>query len=107
MSPEAIEARVLSAVRMGGGRFRRVVFTRNRRVMASVGDGGATLRLHEAFREAPEDVLRSVGLALARPDRPAASGARDRVRAFLSRSLTAAPPTPRPRPYRPSPADRA
>lgn len=35
--------------------------TRNRRVMVSVGSGGRVLRLHEAFVEAPPEVLRAVG----------------------------------------------
>lgn len=74
--------------------------------MASVGDAGETLRLHEAFRDAPEDVLRSIGLVLRGRGRPGEAAARERVRAFLKRSLPAAPPASRPRPERPSPADR-
>lgn len=101
-----MEARVLSAVRAGGARFRRVVFTRNRRVMASVGDAGETLRLHETFRDAPDDILRSIGVVLTGRGRPGESAARERVRAFLQGRLPATPPAPRPRRYRPTPADR-
>jgi len=54
------EAAVLAIVRKAGGGFRRVVFTRNRRVMASVAEGGAALRLNEAFAGAPEAVLGAV-----------------------------------------------
>ena len=55
--PEAIRA----AVRRGGLSVAEVVFTRNRRVMASVTDGGSTLRLHESFAAAPTEVLHAVG----------------------------------------------
>lgn len=76
--------------------------------MASVGDAGRTLRLHEAFRDAPDDVLRSIGLALTGRGRPGAAEARERVRDFLQRSLPAHPPTPRRRQAaRPTSADRA
>src|SRR5690606_6212149 len=57
----AEEERVRQEVARGGARFDRVLFTRNRRVMASAADRGRTLRLHEVFRQAPADVLRALG----------------------------------------------
>ena len=57
-------APLLAEVRAGGASFRRLVFTRNRRVMVSTGDLGKTLRLNERFRDAPPDVLRAIGCVL-------------------------------------------
>ena len=64
------EGPLLAQVRAGGSSFGSVVFTRNRRVMVSVGDGGKTLRLNERFREAPPEVWRAIGCVVSRkPDR--------------------------------------
>ncbi len=97
------EARVLRGVAAGGARFRKVVFTRNRRVMASVG-AGQTLRLHEAFAAAPVEVLAAVGGLLG-----GRGDGRDAARAAVRDYLAASAPTPRPparRPTRPTPRDR-
>lgn len=86
----------LVRVREGGAEsFRRIVFTRNRRVMVSVGDGGATLRVHERLREAPESVQRAIGTLYSRGAAPRKrSQARLAVQEYL-RTLSAEPPRPR------------
>ncbi|HEV2150169.1 MAG TPA: SprT family zinc-dependent metalloprotease [Longimicrobiaceae bacterium] len=88
------EATVLEVVRRGGGGFGRVVFTRNRRVMASVAEGGAALRLNVAFAAAPEGVLVAVGVLFSARDRRKRNGARETVRRFIAQ-MPAAPATPR------------
>lgn len=82
---------ILEEVARGGSRFERVVLTRNRRVMVSVGERGRVLRLHESFAHAPLEVLRAVGGLLA----PRRSG-RARSRAVV-RQFIAGIPTPGPR----------
>jgi hypothetical protein len=94
------EEPLLAEVRAGGAAFHAVVFTRNRRTMVSVGDRGATLRLHECFRAAPPEVLRAVGRLLSRRSAAEREAARSTVRDFLATALrapAAAPPAPRPR----------
>jgi hypothetical protein len=88
------EAAVLEVVRRGGGGFRRVVFTRNRRVMASTAEGGASLRLNTAFGAAPEAVLVAVGVLFSTRDRRKRSAARETVRRFIAQ-MPAAPAAPR------------
>jgi hypothetical protein len=103
------EEPLLAEVRAGGPVFRAVVFTRNRRTMVSVGDGGATLRLHECFRAAPPEVLRAVGKLLSRRGAAEREAARAEVRDFLASALrtpAAAPTAPAPRPRRRPAADR-
>ncbi|HET7320974.1 MAG TPA: SprT-like domain-containing protein, partial [Longimicrobiaceae bacterium] len=98
---------LLKQVRAGGaGSLQRVVFTRNRRVMVSVGDRGKTLRLHESFREAPPEVLRAIGRLLSRTPAAERQAAREVVRGFLAAQLPATPPAPRPRRRRIPAADR-
>ena len=81
-------APLLAEVRAGGASFRRVVFTRNRRVMVSTGDLGKTLRLNERFRAAPPEVLRAVGRVLSsRPLRE-----RDAAKVAIVEYLRANPP---------------
>lgn len=87
------EAAVLAVANAAGGGFRHVVFTNNRRVMASVGDG-ATLRLNVAFATAPDDVLRAVATLFTTRDGRKRNGARAALRAFLA-SLPANPAPPR------------
>ena len=84
------EAAVLAVVRKAGGGFRRVVFTRNRRVMASVAEGGAALRLNVAFAGAPEVVLVAVAALFSARERRKRSAARETVRRFI-REMPAAP----------------
>jgi hypothetical protein len=97
------EEPLLAEVRAGGAAFRAVVFTRNRRTMVSVGDRGATLRLHECFRAAPPEVLRAVGRLLSRRAAAEREAAHSEVRDFLASALRPAagpvtvPPAPRPR----------
>jgi hypothetical protein len=96
---------LLRAIAAGGARFERIVLTRNRRVMASIAEGGRTLRLHEAFREAPPAVLRALGELFASRSASARARARGRVQAFLADRIPAHAP-PRRRPHRPLPGDR-
>lgn len=89
---------LLREVAAGGARFESVVFTRNRRVMASVADGGRTLRLHRAFAEAPADVLAALGRLFAPRSTPAARArARTRIRGYLAAALPPPPPAAPPR----------
>ncbi|HEX8272657.1 MAG TPA: SprT-like domain-containing protein [Longimicrobiaceae bacterium] len=99
------EAAVLAVVRKAGGGFRRVVFTRNRRVMASVAEGGAALRLNEAFAGAPEAVLAAVAVLFSARERRRRTAARETVRRFI-REMPAAPAPVR-KARRVPPADRA
>lgn len=73
-----------------GARFRRVVFTRNKRVMASVAERGAALRLNAAFAAAPEAVLVAVAVLFTSRDRRTRSAARETVMRFVSQ-LPASP----------------
>lgn len=83
---------MLAEVRAAGARFRRVVYTRNRRVMVSVGDGGETLRIHQRFSKAPPEVLRAVG----RMYSPGATSVeRSEARLAVQRFLRDHPPEPR------------
>ncbi len=88
---EPAEEPLLAEVRAGGASFGRLVYTRNRRVMVSVGDGGETLRLHERFRDAPPEVLRAVGRMYARGAR---RPEREDARAVVQRFLRESPPEP-------------
>jgi hypothetical protein len=79
------EVATLAEVRRGGGTgFLRVVFTNNRRVMASVTDGGAALRLHQSFAAAPDRVLHAVARLFSAKTTPARAAARTVVREFLA-----------------------
>ena len=100
---EDLSRHLLDEVGRGGARFERVVLTRNRRVMVSVGERGRVLRLHEGFREAPSDVLRAIGRLLSPGGRGLhRSAARDAVREYVAR-LPSRPTVARRR--RPSAAD--
>jgi hypothetical protein len=81
---------LLQEVRAGGGPFERVVFTRNRRVMVSVADGGRTLRVHESFRGAPPEVARAIGAMYGR----ASHAGRERARVVVRDFLRQRPPAP-------------
>ena len=78
------EAEVLAVVRAAGAAVREVVLTRNRRVMVSVAGRGSTLRLHHAFAEAPEAVLRAVGRLVSARARRERDAARETVRSFIA-----------------------
>lgn len=86
------ESAVLAEIRQGGGSFQRVVFTSNRRVMASVAERGRTLRLHESFAAAPAKVLHALARLFSAKSASARLAARQVVREFLAER--AAPPTP-------------
>ncbi|HUE96281.1 MAG TPA: SprT-like domain-containing protein [Longimicrobiaceae bacterium] len=83
---------ILQKVAAGGARFERLVLTQNRRVMASVTDGGRTLRLSRALADAPGDVLAALGSALS----ARLSAARARARSAVRRHLGSRPGTSRP-----------
>ena len=84
--------------RAAGGSFRRVVFTQNRRVMASVAEGGQTLRLNAAFAEAPDAVLGAVSVLFTTRDGRTRNKARETVRRFIHAiPAPATPPTRRQR----------
>ena len=95
---------MLVLVNAGGSRFLRVVYTRNRRVMVSVGDGGETLRLHQRLRDAPDDVLHAIGQMYA-PDTPRAR--RVRARSTVQAYIRDHPPEARRSPRRAAVSDRA
>lgn len=97
---------MLAAVRGAGAGFRRVVFTRNRRVMASVAAGGEELRLNVAFASASDDVLAAVARLFSARDRRRRDAARETVRRFIE-EIPAHPAPPRQRRRRVPPADRA
>jgi hypothetical protein len=99
------EERLLAQVAAGGARFRRLHFTRNRRVMISVGDGGETLRVNERFRDAPPAVLRAVG-QLYGPRGPTRQAARARIADFLAENPPIVAAARAPRRRRVPPADR-
>lgn len=92
---------VLREVQAGGRRFERVVFTRNVRVMVSVGGNGRVLRLHERFRDAPAEVLRAIGAMYAKGRRRDPAESRSVVREYIRVCAEAgqtgpmAPPAPR------------
>jgi hypothetical protein len=86
------EAEVLAVVRAAGGPFRRVVFTSNRRVMASVAERGTALRLNEAFGAAPDAVLHALSALFSARERRKRESAREAVRHFIQHiPVTAAP----------------
>jgi hypothetical protein len=92
------EGEVLRVVRAAGGSFHRVVFTRNRRVMASVADRGATLRLNVSFASAPDAVLVAVSTLFSSRERNKREKARDAVRTFIHHiPHTPSPPVSRKR----------
>ena len=98
------EERVRQEVARGGARFERILFTRNRRVMASAADRGRTLRLHEVFRQAPADVLRALGENFSARRRATRQAARALIRSFLASAPIEMPPA---RPRRPAPVRRS
>jgi len=95
-----ISERLRDEVARGGAPFEAVVLTRNRRVMVSVGSGGRVLRLHEAFAEAPPEVLRAVGGLLS----PTGSGRRAAARRAIEEFLVGVVPVARDRRPRRAPS---
>ncbi len=78
------EAEILSIAAPIAPHFRRVVYTRNRRIMASVGDRGRELRLNEAFAHAPREVLVAVARLFSARDARTRARAKEAVRAFIA-----------------------
>lgn len=76
--------RILEAARTRAPAIRDVVFTRNRKVMLSLGDRGTTLRLQEQFVDAPAEVLNAIGALLNPISQRERAMARDRINGFLS-----------------------
>jgi hypothetical protein len=81
-------------VNRAGGPFLRVVLTENRRVMASVAEGGTALRLNRAFAEAPDAVLGALATLFSTRDGRKRNAARTAVRAFIAQ-IPANPAPPR------------
>lgn len=77
-------AEILEIVTPIAPHFRQVVFTRNRRIMASVGDRGRELRLNEAFATAPPQVLAAVGRLFSARDSRTRSRAKAAVREYIA-----------------------
>jgi hypothetical protein len=75
---------ILAVVAPIAPHFRQVVFTRNRRIMASVGDRGRELRLNEAFATAPREVLVAVASLFAARDARTRSRAKAAVREYIA-----------------------
>jgi predicted SprT family Zn-dependent metalloprotease len=97
---------ILAAVNAAGACFQRLVFTRNRRVLVSVGGRGRTLRLHAGFREAPPEVIHAVAAMYVRSEEAARKHARATVRDFIaSRGFDLPDPVPHTRPRRTAPSD--
>lgn len=88
------EAAVLAHVRRAGGEYRRVVFTRNRRIMASVGKDRGVLRLNEAFASASDEVLSAVAILFSPSRGKRKEAAKETVRRFIN-ALPAPPPAER------------
>jgi hypothetical protein len=85
------EAGVLAVLRRGGAEYRRVVFTRNRRIMISVGRDRAVIRMNAAFASAPESVLVNVAILFS----PATKGRKkEQAKAAVRAFINALPPVP-------------
>jgi hypothetical protein len=97
-------AEVLASLQRAGVRAGQIRFTRNRRVMASLGADGETLRIHECFAQAPDTVLDALGSLFDLSPGPKRSAAGKLVHAFLREQLQH-PRKPRARSV--SAADRA
>jgi predicted metal-dependent hydrolase len=78
------EAEILAIAVPIAPHFRKVVYTRNRRIMASVGDRGRELRLNEAFAHAPREVLVAVARLFSARDARTRARAKEAVRAFIA-----------------------
>lgn len=96
---------VLAIARRSGATWERVVFTTNRRIMASVANRGRDLRLNEAFAAAPDAVLVAVGELFTAKNARRRNAARETVRRFIAQ-IPAPATAPRPRTRRATAADR-
>jgi predicted SprT family Zn-dependent metalloprotease len=91
------EAETLAVILRATPQFRRVVYTRNRRIMASAAERGTALRLNVSFAEAPEEVLVAVARLFTGRDARTRARAKAVVREFINR-IPADPSVPRRRP---------
>ncbi|CAA9296047.1 MAG: hypothetical protein AVDCRST_MAG68-292 [uncultured Gemmatimonadetes bacterium] len=98
---------VLGIVRRAGGAWERVVFTSNRRIMASVANRGRDLRLNEAFAAAPREVLVAVAELFSARTARKRERAREALRRFIAQIPRAPDAAPRPRTRRAAAGDRA
>lgn len=100
------ESGMLAVLRRHGAAYQRVVFTRNRRVMISVGRDRTVIRMNAAFAAADEAVLAAVAaLYTAGARGRKQEQAKEAVRRFIDAIPASATP-PRPRRRREHPADR-
>lgn len=99
------EAQALAVVARVAPHFRRVVFTRNRRIMASVAGQGSELRLNVAFACADEAVLVATARMFSARDRRTRLRHRAAVREFIA-GIEAQPAPVRPRRREVDAADR-
>lgn len=100
-------AEVLAVVRRAGAPWERVVFTRNRRIMASVANRGRDLRLNDAFAAAPDAVLRAVAELFTARNARRRAAAREAVRRFIAEIPPEPAAAPRRRVRKAPPSDRA
>ena len=77
-------AETLAIVAPVAPQFRGVVYTRNRRIMASVSERGRALRLNEAFALAPSEVLVAVARLFTSRDARTRARAKAAVREFIA-----------------------
>ena len=91
---------MLAVLRKCGAPYARVVFTRNRRVMASVASG--TLRVHHSFAAAPDEVLRALVACFTARAAAKRTGARRVLRGFFAAAAVPDSPRSRTRTVRPS-----
>ena len=100
------EAETLAVIGSVTPQFHRVVYTRNRRIMASAANRGRDLRLNVAFAEAPREVLAAVARLFTGRDARTRNRAKEVVRQFIN-AIPPAPgaPTRRPRTRQVQPGD--
>jgi predicted SprT family Zn-dependent metalloprotease len=91
------EAQTLAVIARVTPQFRKLVYTRNRRIMASAAERGTALRLNVAFAQAPDDVLVAVARLFTGRDARTRARAKAVVREFI-RDIPADPAAPRRRP---------
>ncbi|HEX8359568.1 MAG TPA: SprT-like domain-containing protein [Longimicrobium sp.] len=98
---------VLGIVRRAGAPWERVLFTSNRRIMASVANRGRDLRLNEAFAAAPREVLAALAELFSAKSARKRAQAKGTVRRFIAQIPPAPDAAPKPRPRRTAAGDRA
>jgi predicted SprT family Zn-dependent metalloprotease len=100
------EAETLAVIAQVTPQFYKVVYTRNRRIMASAAERGRALRLNVAFAQAPEEVLVAVARLFTGKDARTRSRAKAIVRTFIDGiPADGAAPRRRPRTRQVEPGD--